>query len=206
MAAGKKGCLIVLVIIVALGLVLYPSIQGARSQLRALDEGVKAAWSELETRLQSRMDLIPNYVETIKSYAPQEQETYGAVSALHVRAAVTMTRPRKLEINSELTVALDRLGAVAERYPDLKKDQTFITLQAKLTEIKNRIAEARVRYNEAATAFNTYRQGPLVVIVATLTGFPEAPLYDAKLPDASPVLPVPPPTEPKPSGPASGTQ
>ena len=104
---------------------------------------------------------------------------------------MTMTRPRKIEINNELTIALDRLGAVAERYPDLKKDQTFITLQAKLAEIKNRIAEARVRYNEAATAFNTYRQGLLVVIVATLSGFSEAPLYDAKLPDASPVLPVP---------------
>jgi len=206
MAAGKKGCLIVLVIIVAAGLLLlYPSFQGARSQLLVLDEGVKTAWAELEKQLQSRMDLIPNYVETIKSYAPQEQETYGAVSGLHVRAAVTMTRPRKIEINSELTIALDRLGAVAERYPDLKKDQTFMTLQAKLAEIKNRIAEARVRYNEAATAFNTYRQGPLVVIVATLSGLSEAPLYDAKLPDASPVLPVP-TAEPKPSGPASGTQ
>jgi LemA protein len=205
MAAGKKGCLIVLIIIGALGFLLYPPIQGARSQLRALDEGVKTAWGALETQLQSRMDLIPNYVETIKSYAPQEQESYGAISGLHVRAAVTMTRPRKIEINSELTVALDRLGAVAERYPDLKKDQTFMTLQAKLAEIKNRIAEARVRYNEAATAFNTYRQGFLVVIVATLSGFSEAPLYDAKLPDASPALPVP-PAEPKPSGAASGTQ
>jgi LemA protein len=206
MAVGKKGCLIVLVIIVAAGLVLlYPFFQGARSELLALDEGVKTAWAGLETQLQSRMDLIPNYVETIKSYAPQEQESYGAVSALHVRAAVTMTRPRKIEINSELTIALDRLGAVAERYPDLKKDETFVTLQAKLAEIKNRIAEARVRYNEAAAAFNTYRQGFLVVVVATLSGLSEAPLYDAKLPDATPVLPVP-TAEPKPSGAASGTQ
>jgi LemA protein len=205
MAAGKKGCLVVLIIIVALGVLLYPSIQGTRSQLLALDERVKTAWGELETQLQSRMDLIPNYVETIKSYAPQEQESYGAVSALHVRAAVTLTRPRKIEINNELTIALDRLGAVAERYPDLKKDQTFVTLQAKLAEIKSRIAEARVRYNEAASAFNAYRQGFLVVIVATLSGLSEAPLYDAKLPDASPVLPVP-TAEPKPSDPASGTQ
>jgi LemA protein len=205
MAAGKKGCLIVLVIIVGLGALLYPSIQGTRSQLLVLDEGVKTAWAGLESQLQARMDLIPNYVETIKSYAPQEHETYGAVSALHVKAAVTLTRPRKIEINNELTIALDRLGAVAERYPDLKKDETFVTLQAKLAEIKNRIAEARVRYNEAAAAFNTYRQGFLVVIVATLSGLPEAPLYAAKLPDASPVLPVP-TAEPKPSGPASGTQ
>jgi LemA protein len=190
MAGGKKGCLIVLVIIVGLGVLLYPSIQGVRSQLLALDEGVKTAWAGLEAQLQARMDLIPNYVEIIKSYAPQEQESYGTVSALHVRAAVTMTRPRKIEINSELTTALDLLGAVAERYPDLKKDQTFVTLQTKLAEIKNRIAEARVRYNDAATAFNTYRQGFLVVIVATLSGLPEAPLYEAKLPDASPVLPV----------------
>ena len=206
MAGRKKGCLFVLVIIVVAGLfLLYPSVQETRSQLLVLDERVKAAWTAVETQLQTRMDLIPNYVETVKAYAPHEQEFYGAVTQLHVKAAVTLLRPRKIAINNELTAALERLSAVADRYPDLKKDQTFIALEGKLADSKNRIAEARARYNEAATEYNTYREGFLVVIVATLSGFPAAPLYEAEVPDASPVLPVP-SAEPKPFLPVPGTQ
>lgn len=206
MARGKKGCLLVLVIIVVGGLLLlYPSIQETRSQLLALDGQVKAAWVVVETQLQIRMDLIPNYVETVKAYAPHEQEFYGAVTQLHVKAAVTLLRPRKIAINNELSAALERLSAVADRYPDLKGDQTFIALQAKLTDSKIRIAEARARYNEAATEYNTYRQGSLAVIVATLSGFPEAPLYEGEVPGASLVRQGP-SAEPQPSLTVSGTQ
>jgi LemA protein len=201
MAGGKKGCLLVLVIIVVAGLfLLYPSIQRTRSQLLALDEQVKAAWAQVENQLQSRMDLIPNYVETVKAYAPQEQTVYGAVTQLHVKAAVTMMRPQKIAINNDLTAALDRLSMVAERYPDLKVDQTFINLQTRLADIKNRIAEACTRYNEAAGEYNTYSQGFPTVIVATFSGFTRAPLYEAPEaaqgqgqpgPGAEPSLPLP---------------
>jgi LemA protein len=203
MGGGKKGCLLVLVIVGVVGFFLYPFIQETRSHVLTLDEQVKAAWAQVENQLQSRMDLIPNYVETVKAYAPQEQTVYGAVTQLHVKAAVTMLRPQKIAINSELTAALDRLSAVAERYPELTRDQTFIALQGKLADIKNRIAEARVRYNEAATQYNTYRQGFPIVIVATFSGFPQAPLYEAEVSGDPPGLPR---SGAEPPAPLSGTQ
>jgi LemA protein len=175
MAGGKKGCFLVLVIIVVAGLfLLYPSIQRTRSQLLALDERVKAAWAQLENHLQSRMDLIPNYVETVKAYAPHEQEVFGAVTQLHVKAAVTMIRSNKVAVNNDLTAALDRLRVVTERYPDLMADQTFIRLRDELTGIEARIAEKCIRYNEAVREYNAYREGFPADIVAPFSGFGKA--------------------------------
>jgi LemA protein len=138
------------------------------------------------------MNLIPNFVETIKSYAPHEQEVLGAVTQLHIKAAVTMLQPQRIAINSELTAALDRLSTVAERYPDLKADQSFMRLRDELASIETSIAEETITYNEAARKYNTYAAGFPVVIVATLSGFAQAPLYEAQgLPRSGVESPLP---------------
>jgi LemA protein len=175
MAGGKKGCLLVLVIIVVAGLLLlYPSIQRTRSQLLALDERVKAAWTTLEGLLQRRMDLVPNYIETVKSHAPHEQEVFGAVTKAHLKAATALMRPNKIAANNDLTIALDQLQVVTERYPDLKADQNFIRLTDELAGIKNSIADECMRYNEAIKEYNAYRQDFPADIVAALSGFGKA--------------------------------
>ncbi|OGP53738.1 MAG: hypothetical protein A2Y65_01475 [Deltaproteobacteria bacterium RBG_13_52_11] len=201
MAGGKKGCLLVLVIVGVVGLLLYPSIKGTRSQLMAMNEKVKASWAQVENQLQRRMDLIPNYVETVKSYAPHEQGVYGAVTQLHLKVSTRMLLTEKIAANNELTAALDRLLLVTERYPDLKTDQTFIDLQGKLADNEDRIAKERMRYNEVAGEYNTYRQRFPTVIVATLSGFSRALIFAA--PEQAQGQPGP---GIEPSLPLSGTQ
>ncbi|MFH1217636.1 MAG: LemA family protein [Pseudomonadota bacterium] len=129
------------------------------------DEGVIAAWGDVEAAYQRRADLIPNLVEVVKGYATHEQETLIAVT--EARAEVG-----KLQLGSDvvnnpevfsrfqqaqggLSSALSRLMVVVERYPDLKANQNFLDLQHQLEGTENRINVARVRYNDAVRVFNT---------------------------------------------------
>lgn len=189
MAAGKKGCLIFFILVGALLFFLYPSIKKTHDQLKTLDEGIKAAWIRLEGLLQHRMDLIPNYIETVKSHAPQEQEIFGAVTRAHLKAATALSRPNKIAASNDLTLALDQLQAVAERYPDLKADQNFIRLQDELAGIQNSIAEECLQYNEAVKAYNAYRQEFPVDILAALSGFGKA--FPLDVPGRAGGLPAP---------------
>lgn len=178
MAGGKKGCLIIFVIVAVLVLLLYPSIKNTRSRLSSLQEEVTTAWSQIDETFQRRVDLIPNYVQTVKSYAPHEQEVFGAVTDAQLKVATKMSLPAKIAANNELTAALDQLRMTAERYPDLKADQTFISITAELAETERRIAEGRTRYNDAVKEYNAATQGFPAVFVATMFGFTKIPLLE----------------------------
>lgn len=129
------------------------------------DEAVKAAWAQVDNQYKRRADLIPNLVEVVKGYAAQEQETLTAV--VEARAKATQTQiPSDLLSNPEafrnfeasqgaLTQALSRLLVVVERYPDLKSNQNFLSLQAQLEGTENRIAVARRDYIQAVQVYNT---------------------------------------------------
>ena len=175
---GKQGCLIIFVIAAVLVLLLYPFITKTRSQMISLQEEVTAAWSHMEETFQHRLDLIPNYVQTVKSYAPHEQEVFGAVAQLQLRVATEMTLPAKITAHNELTAVLDQLRVVAEQYPDLKADQTFISLTSELAETENRIAGGRTRYNDAVRQYNASIQGFPAIFAAPIFGFTRIPLLE----------------------------
>jgi LemA protein len=179
MAGGKKGCLIIVVIVGVLIILLYPSVQRTRGHVSALHEEVTAAWSNIDETFQRRLDLIPNLVETVKSYAPHEQEVFGAVTRSQLKVATRMTLPAKIAANNELTAALDQLSIVTQRYPDLRADQTFILLQEKLADTENRIAEGRAEYNDAVREYNASIQGFPANITAAIFGFTKIPPLEA---------------------------
>ena len=125
-----------------------------------LEEGAKAKWADVQNQYQRRADLIPNLVATVKGYASHEQETLKAVTDARARVgSVQVSDPSQLKAfeaaQDQLSSALSRLMVVVERYPDLKADQQFLTLQAQLEGTENRIAVARRDYIEAVRQFNT---------------------------------------------------
>lgn len=132
--------------------------------LQQMEEGVFRAWSDVESNLQRRADLIPNLVATVKGYASHEQETLQAV--IDARAKATQVNlsandlsnaqamQQMLEAQGGLSSALSRLMVVVERYPELKANQNFQDLQNQLEGTENRINVARQRYNQAVEAFN----------------------------------------------------
>lgn len=135
------------------------------NKLQAMEEAVFSAWSNVESNLQRRADLIPNLVETVKGYAGHERETLQAVVEARAKvsnvnlSAKDLSNPeamqRLLQAQGGLSSALSRLMVVVERYPDLKANQNFLDLQNQLEGTENRINVARQRYNEAVQAFNT---------------------------------------------------
>jgi LemA protein len=143
------------------------------------EEQAKAKWSDVQNQYQRRNDLIPNLVETVRGYARQEREVLEAVTAARARATAIQVTPELIndpeafkrfqEAQTQLSGALGRLLAVAERYPDLKSNQNFLALQAQLEGTENRIAVARRDYIDAVRAYNTeLRTFPGVIWASTL--------------------------------------
>ena len=152
------------------------------------EEGVNAAWSNVETQYQRRSDLIPNLVNTVKGYAAHEQSTFTEVVEARAQAmsfkldAADLT-PEKLaefqQAQQKVGSALGRLIAVAEQYPDLKANQNFIELQSQLEGTENRIAVARKDFNDAARKYNVAVRRFPSNLVAALFGFDQKPYFEA---------------------------
>jgi LemA protein len=134
------------------------------NQLQALDEDVKAAWSEVQNQYQRRADLVPNLVEVVKGAARFEKETLTQVIEARSKATSVQIDARSLsnpetfkrfeQAQRELSGALSRLLVVVERYPELKANQNYRDLQAQLEGTENRIAVARKRYIEKVAEYN----------------------------------------------------
>jgi LemA protein len=147
-----------------------------------LDQAVSSAWGQVENVYQRRADLVPNLVETVKAAAAFEKDTFTAVA--QARAQVGQVSSQGLEkittdpaamakfqqAQDSLSSALSRLLVVSERYPELKATQGFRDLQVQLEGTENRIAVERMRFNEAAQAFNTKRQSFPTVLIAGFLG------------------------------------
>src|SRR6476620_10543651 len=104
------------------------------NQLVTLDEGVKEKWSQVENVYQRRADLIPNLVNTVKGYAKHEANVLEEVTKARASVGqVHVDKPEDLakfdQAQGQLSSALSRLMVVAEKYPDLKADKSFIELQ-----------------------------------------------------------------------------
>ena len=152
------------------------------------EEGLKSAWSNVETQYQRRADLIPNLVNTVKGYAAHETQTLNEVTEARARAtsinlsADDLTPERLAQFQraqAEVRSALGRLIAVSESYPDLKANQNFSELQAQLEGTENRIATERRNFNEAARAYNTRVRRFPTNIIAGLFGFGQYPYFEA---------------------------
>ncbi len=151
------------------------------------EEGVNAAWGEVENQYQRRADLIPNLVATVQGYAKQEQEVLVGVTEARAKATQTtinagdLNDPAKVAAYSQaqdgLSSALSRLMVVVEKYPELKSDQNFLALQSQLEGTENRISVARRDYNQSVQAYNTeIRTFPAIIAAKTIYGAePKAP-------------------------------
>jgi len=114
------------------------------------------SWAGIDTELKRRYDLIPNLVETVKSYARHEKKILAAVTEARTRA-VASTGPPNSQAQDEnvLVSALQRLFALVENYPDLKASDNYLELQRELARTENRIQAARRFYNGNVRDLNT---------------------------------------------------
>lgn len=158
-------------------------IVGIYNRLVTLKNRYQNGFSQIEVQLKRRYDLIPNLVEIAKGYLDHERETLEAVISARNEAAALLkgaaSDPGSASAiqglagaESVLQGAMGKLNVVMEAYPDLKANQNMMQLSEELTSTENRVAFSRQAFNDAVTAYNTYRQTFPPVFFASNFGHP----------------------------------
>lgn len=131
----------VLIVLVILYFVLtYNSLIRLRNR-------TEEAFSDIDTQLKRRHDLIPNLIETVKGYAAHEKSTFEMVTQARGAALNAQGPEAQAQAENALSGALGKLLAIAEAYPDLKANQNFLHLQDELTDTEDKIQASRRFYN-----------------------------------------------------------
>lgn len=115
---------------------------------------VDTSYSNIDTLLQKRFDMVPNLVSTVKGYMKHERELFETVTMARSDWMNASTIQENAEADHVAAKALKSIFAVAENYPDLKANKNFLLLQEELVGIENKIAYARQRYNRTVLDLN----------------------------------------------------
>lgn len=182
--------LITLISIAAILVIGVFLVIGIYNKLVTLKNRFENAFSQIEVQLQRRYDLIPNLIETVKGYMKHERETLEAVIQARNQAAGSLKAASQnpgdagaiaglAGAEGLLGGALGRLFALSESYPDLKADQNMANLQEELSTTENKVAFSRQAFNDAVTAYNTYKQTfPPVLFAASFGHSQDASLLE----------------------------
>jgi LemA protein len=160
-----------LIIVGAVVLVLALVAISIYNKLVGLRQNVNQGAADIDAQLRQRHDLIPNLVNTVKGYAAHEAGTLESVIAAR-NAAASGTPSAGNE--AQLRVALDKLLALGEAYPDLKASANFQQLQGELGDVEDKLAASRRALNAAVSRYNTGIQSFPAVVFAGMLGFREA--------------------------------
>ncbi len=177
----------ILGVLVVAALMVGGSYVSARNQMVALDQNVKANWSQVDIQLQRRADLIPNLVETVKGFTKEESTVFGDIANARAGLLNAQGPAAKIAANGQLDSAFGRLLALTENYPQLRSSDQFMRLQDELAGTENRISVARKRYNDALQEYNTYILQFPNNIWAGISGFKENTAYFTASPAAQQV-------------------
>jgi LemA protein len=160
------GILSIMALAVVYAIVVFNTLVRARQM-------ANEAWSGIDVQLKRRSDLIPNLVETVKAYAGHERSVLEEVTALRgaARALPTDDVASRAQAEGALSVALGKLLAVAESYPDLKASGNFLELQQQLNALENELQMARRYYNGAVRNLNVLVQSFPSNLIAGVFGF-----------------------------------
>lgn len=183
----KKSNVILLVIAVVVVMICFGGCNAYNGMVDK-QETATTALADVQATYQRRADLIPNLAKTVQAYAKHEKETFEAVtkaraSVGQIKLDASNLTPEKMRqfesAQGELSTALGKLMVVAERYPELKANENFHSLQIQLEGTENRINEARQQYNSAVQDYNqSVRRFPNVIFSGML-GFNRMEKFEA---------------------------
>ena len=175
----KKSLKFVIAVVVVV-LVLVGIVAGGYNSLVDAQTAVETKQADIQTQLQRRADLIPNFVSTVKGYSKYEQDTLTAVTEARAKVGKANDAESLAKAGDELDKAISIwVNAVTEAYPDLKANSNYIALQDELAGTENRIAVARKDYNEAVQSYNASIKKFPKNILAGIFGFDKAEFFKA---------------------------
>lgn len=174
----KRGIIAILAVVVVI-VILIGTFAGTYNGLVRERENVRNSFQNIDAQLQRRADLIPNLVETVKGFAAQERAVIDSVTNARAKLAGAQSVDQKAEANTELSGALGRLLVIVENYPQLKSDANFRQLMDELAGTENRIAVARLDYNNQVRLYNTRVRTFPTNLIAGLFGFGQEQYFQA---------------------------
>jgi LemA protein len=156
-----------------------------------LQQGVDQGWAQVQNVYQRRADLIPNLVNTVSGAANFEKSTLVEVTQARASVGKVTLDPNKAptdaaqlqqfqQAQGQLSNALSRLLVVSERYPELKANQSSLSLQAQLEGTENRISVERGNFNTAVQGYNTAVRSFPNNLFAGMFGFSPRPFFNAQ--------------------------
>jgi len=187
LASVLGGLGIVVVVVIALAILGALFFIGQYNGLVKLRNRYRNAFSQIDVQLKRRHDLIPNLVETAKSYMAHERETLEAViqarnAAETARAGVSPDNAGSMtalaEAEGGLGAVMGRLFALSEAYPDLRSNENMKQLSEELTSTENKVAFARQSYNDSVMNYNNKREAFPSSVVAGAFSFGPAVLFE----------------------------
>ena len=163
------------------------------NELTAKQQKVKESWSNVESSMQRRADLVPNIVKAAEMAGVQEQEVFGQISEarsrlLNAQGAAPAgqsgdkspeQRQAVIDANNSFGGTIGRLLSLQESYPQLRSVEAFMTVQTQLEGTENRINVARTDFSKAVSDYNTTRNSFPAVLTASMLGFKEEQFFKA---------------------------
>lgn len=185
------GCGGLVVILVFVAVIAGLAVMGSYNRLVGSQQAVDSQWAQVQNVYQRRADLIPNLVNTVQGAANFEKSTLVEITNARASVGKVQIDPNKAPTDAaqlqqfqaaqgQLSNALSRLLVVSERYPELKANQNFLTLQAQLEGTENRISVERNKFNEVVQTYNTQIRRFPTNLFAGMFGFRERPYFAAQ--------------------------
>jgi LemA protein len=163
------------------------------NELTAKQQTVRQKWSDVESSLQRRADLIPNLVRAAQMAGVNEQEVFGQIAEANSRLINAQSQPATgeggdrtpeqrqqiIEAANSFGGTIGRLLSLQQTWPQLRSSEAFMKVQDELSGTENRINVARQDYTKAVRDYNTARNSFPAVLTAGLLGFKEEPYFEA---------------------------
>jgi LemA protein len=185
------GCVVVLLVLLFVAVSVALAIGGSYNRLVRLQQAVDQSWAQVQNVYQRRADLIPNLVNTVSGAANFEKSTLVEVTNARASVGRVQLDPNKAPTDAaqleqfqaaqgQLSNALSRLLVVVERYPELKANQNFLSLQAQLEGTENRISVERGNFNKTVQDYNVAVRSFPTNFIAGPLGFAPRPFFAAQ--------------------------
>jgi LemA protein len=176
------------------GLVILFAIAGALlyigviyNRLIAMRNDIDKSWANIDVLLKQRHDEVPRLVDVCKGYMQYERDTLQSLIAARSLYATAATIDQKVQASGSLSASVGKLFAIAENYPALQANASFLELQKRITELESQIADRREFYNDAINVFNTRLQQMPDTLVAGLFGIRPRLMFVVSATDKAPV-------------------
>lgn len=165
--------------LVGVVIVLGIFLAGSYNSLVAKNQQVDSQWAQVESQYQRRYDLIPNLVEATKGSLQQEQTVFDNIATARQNYAGAQSVDEKAAAATQLESSLSRLLVIVENYPELKSNETVLSLMDELAGTENRISVERMRFNDTVQSYNTQIKTFPTVLIAGLLGFDQKTYFES---------------------------